>query len=247
MSQLTAILGEGLYEAVLIHRGRPVLLEEHLARLRASATALDLWQPDWQAVTAECRQAASAVTIGRLRIGLLRPLHADWRVVVEAAAEEPARGPVRLATAPRELAPPEGLARHKTISRMPYHLAREHARRLGADDALLVDRTGAVTEASSANVFAVIDGRLVTPGTDGPLLPGVTRAAIIALAAEMGVEVVERTIAHAELLDATELFLTSAIAGVRPASSLDGREIPGPWPLCGRLAQAYAERWLSGW
>jgi len=243
---LSPLLGEGLYEAILIWHGRPVLLEAHLGRLLASAQALGMWAPERELLEQQARQRAAEVAgTGRLRVALLRPLGESWRLLVEAAAEVPRTDPVTMATVPAELSPPLALARHKTTNRMPYLLARAHAQGQGAQEALLTEASGAVTEASSANVFAVVAGRLITPGLEGPLLPGVTRAALIALAGELGLAVEQRRVARQELEGASEMFCSSAIAGVRPVAALNGQEMPAPGPVTQRLAEAYVTRYLG--
>ena len=109
---------------------------------------------------------------------------------------------------------------------------------------LLVGDDGAVLEAARANVFAVFDGGLATPPVDGRILPGTARAATLELAAELGIEAAERPLTLDELHAAGEVFLTSSVRGVRPARSLDGRELPGH-ATTDRLAAALRERWLG--
>jgi branched-chain amino acid aminotransferase len=126
------------------------------------------------------------------------------------------------------------LAGAKTISHLPYVLALADARRRGADEAVLTNTAGAVCEASSANLFVVVDGRLCTPALRTGCLPGVTRDLVCAL-----VDVDERddlTVAH--LRDAPEAFLTSSTRDAQPIASVDGAALataPGP-----RTAEAAA-------
>ena len=98
---------------------------------------------------------------------------------------------------------------------------------------LIADRDGQILETDRANVFAVIDGVLRTPPADGRILPGVTRAAVLRLAARDGVPVREETITTARLLAASEVFVTNSVAAwSRPGTSTIPRR-PGPsarWP-----------------
>ena len=100
-------------------------------------------------------------------------------------------------------------------------LAFDEAKAAGADDALLLDDRGYVAEASAMNVFAVVDGTLRTPTTYG-CLAGITRRAVMRLAAEHGVPVAECDFTPKTMRAADEAFVTSTAAGVRPIASLDG-------------------------
>jgi para-aminobenzoate synthetase / 4-amino-4-deoxychorismate lyase len=84
-----------------------------------------------------------------------------------------------------------------------------------------------VLETARANVFIVEPGgRIVTPPTDGRILPGVTRALVIGLARELGLRVDVEPIDLARLARAREMFLTGSLAGLEPAG-LDGRPAGG--------------------
>ncbi|MFG2584851.1 aminotransferase class IV [Streptomyces malaysiensis] len=104
-------------------------------------------------------------------------------------------------------------------------LAADEARALGLDDAILLDSTGNVAEASTSNVFAVFAGRVVTPPVTGDLLPGITRDTVITLCRESGLDVVERPLGPGELLGADEVFLSSTGKGVDPVLAVSGRDI----------------------
>ena len=90
-----------------------------------------------------------------------------------------------------------------------------------ADEALLVDEEGRVTEGATSNVFFVSDGVLRTPSLDLSVLPGVTRWAVIELAEAAGLPVEEGHYAPAELHDADEVFFTNTTWEVRPVARLD--------------------------
>lgn len=104
-------------------------------------------------------------------------------------------------------------------------LAGDEARAAGFDDAVLLDRAGNVAEATTSNVFAVLDGRLFTPPASGDLLPGITRDTLITVCREAGLEVSERVLSPADLLTADEVFLSSTGKGVAGVVSLAGRDI----------------------
>lgn len=101
--------------------------------------------------------------------------------------------------------------------------ASEDAHAAGYDDALLLTADGHVAEASAANVFVVTDGQLATPPLVDDVLPGITRAAVMQVARDAGLEVVERRIDRSELYVADEVFLTGTGVQVAPVASIDGR------------------------
>lgn len=111
-------------------------------------------------------------------------------------------------------------------------LAIGEARDAGCDDALLLDRSGAVSEASTSNVFAVWDNRLVTPPLDLPILAGITRDTLIVLAREMGIDVREETFNVEQLVLADEIFISGTTSEITPVREVDGRAVgnvtPGP-------------------
>ncbi len=100
---------------------------------------------------------------------------------------------------------------------------------MAADEQVLItDETGEILETDKANVFAVIDGVLLTPPADGRLLPGTTRAAVIRAAHAEGIRVGQKPLTLDDLANASEVFVTNAVAGVLPVAAVDGR--PVPWP-----------------
>jgi branched-chain amino acid aminotransferase len=121
------------------------------------------------------------------------------------------------------------------------------ARAVGADDCIMLNDAGFVTEASNSNVFFVIDGNLVTPGQTAANLRGLTKAAIHAACKERGLESSEGDVAAADLPRATECFLSSATREVMPVLSvrgLDGATLAFPaggGPVTRRVAAYYKE------
>ncbi|MFC7100833.1 aminotransferase class IV [Nonomuraea rubra] len=100
-------------------------------------------------------------------------------------------------------------------------LARNEAEAAGAQDALLLDHRGHLTEATGANLFLVVDGELHTPVPDC-FLDGITRRVVIGLARSYGIRVVERHIPVGELESASEVFLTGTAYEVQPVRSIGG-------------------------
>lgn len=119
---------------------------------------------------------------------------------------------------------------HKTSSRARHARARETARAQGAFDALLVHVDGDVIEASGANLFACVDGRVITPPLARGVLPGVVRGVLLEECTRRGTPVVERPLAVADLARASEVFLTNSLHGVLPVRAIAGvtRDLAGP-------------------
>lgn len=230
------LLGDGLFETLLVEDGRVVALAAHLDRLEASARALGF--PDFGPRRSEVREAIGALVAGdasasrrALRItftagegrGLARPAETVGRLVVSIGACPPA--PSSLAAAlldtPRvdPLCPTAG---HKTTSTLRWVLARAEARRRGADVALVRTVDGDVVEGDAANLFLHVGETLVTPPLDRGVLPGIQRARLLRVARDQGLAVEERGVDARELRSAGALFLTSSLIGVVPVVLLDG-------------------------
>jgi branched-subunit amino acid aminotransferase/4-amino-4-deoxychorismate lyase len=225
----------GVFETLLVVSGEPVELEAHLRRL---ARSLDVVysQPLPPQVEGEVRRAAQPLNLGRLRLtavpaedGLQIDLLAEG---VDLEAVFPAQG-LKLRTHPVS----GGLGPHKWVDRPG--IDRPTSDWPGA---LIVDE-GEVLEAGWANVLAVRGGTLFTPPLDGRILPGTTRAALLELAEEAGIETHESTLSPDDLLDADETFLSGSIRGIEAALELDGRPLAGCGALSRRLAAALRRRW----
>jgi len=105
-------------------------------------------------------------------------------------------------------------------------------------------RNGYVVEGAASNLFAVLDGELITPPKSHEILPGITRDVILELAAANNIPFREDVIALEALENASEVWVTSSIREIVPAVELDGRLIgdgkPGPiWKRMDDLLQAY--------
>lgn len=100
-------------------------------------------------------------------------------------------------------------------------LFREEAERAGVDDVLVKTRSGHYSEASTANLFAVLSsGEIVTPPSDGSILPGITRSLL-----GQQLQAVEKPITRVDLITAQEVFLTGTYAEVTPIIEFDGYPI----------------------
>ena len=245
------LYGDGLFETVRAYGGRLFRLDRHLERLADSARQIGLPPIGDLSGPANELLARNSLADAYLRITVTRGVGLG----LEATETSPT---VLIIARPLNLPPPETYARGYAVRIVPAEhargaalpglkslcyldkiLARRRAREQGADEALLVNSAGALTEAAASNVFLVHNGRLVSPALDQGLLPGITRDAVIELA-----RYVEETVVPAGLLrDAEECFLTNSIMEIMPVTRADdyliGRGQPGP--LTTQLRQAYAE------
>ena len=114
-------------------------------------------------------------------------------------------------------------------------LAKTEASLSGFDEALLLNSSGKVSEASGMNLFIVRDGVLITPGVDQDILEGITRASVIELAKSMGLNVIERPVDKTELFIADEVFLTGTAAKITPIKQIESTELVGERPIMEKL------------
>jgi branched-subunit amino acid aminotransferase/4-amino-4-deoxychorismate lyase len=117
------------------------------------------------------------------------------------------------------------LSRHKSLNYAAHWRAHHVAAQGGYAEALEYDAQGNVLEGATSNLFIVSQGSVMTPPLEMPLLPGITRAAVLELAAAGGVPSHERVLSRADVRGAGEAFLTNAVAGILPLTSVDGHSV----------------------
>ena len=239
-------LGDGIFETARARRGVVIELAEHLVRLHESAAALELKLGIDDAALAagidallaaesmagsgadgtDLGDAALRITISRGSIetrGLLPPGFGDANatIVIQAWPYVPPpdallRRGVRAIPSAVRRDPRSPLAGVKSTSRADYVYARLEATRAGADDALFLTTDGAISEATTANVWLVSGRTVRTPPPEAAVLVGTTRTWLLRHAAALGLEPVEETIRPDDLWTADEAFLTSSVAGIVP-------------------------------
>lgn len=252
------LLGDGLFETLRAYGGKVFRLGAHLGRLRASAEFFRLSLPysDEQIeqtiadllLRNACPEAYVRITLTR---GCeVRTLRLDTQspptVLIAARALSPYppeqyRSGAKLIISKYRQNSASPLARHKNLNYLLFLLARQEAADQGANGAILLNEHGQVTEESLSNLFAVRDGTMLTPPVHCGLLPGVTRATVLELAAEMGLECRETPIAAGEIFDCDEVFLTNSLMEIMPVRTVDKRPLrtPAPGALTLRLMDAY--------
>ena len=236
------LFGDGVYEVIRSYDGKLFSLAEHLRRLERSMAAVDLALPGGldpaRLVSDLYRQSGLPdakvylqVTRGSEPRNHLFSLDLEPNVYINVSPL-PSRGgdeaPLSVITTSDQR---WQMCHVKTTSLIANVLARHQARLAGVDDAVFI-REGIVTEATSSNVFLVVDGCLYTHPADNHILAGITRHHILALAADRGIPVREEKCAQALLAAANEVFLSGTLHEVKPVSRIDGQPVndgqPGP-------------------
>ena len=120
-------------------------------------------------------------------------------------------------------------------------LAKTEASLSGFDEALLLNSSGKVSEASGMNLFIVRNGDLITPGVDQDILEGITRASVIELAKSFEINVIERPVDKTELLIADEVFLTGTAAKITPVKKIESSELNSERPIMNKLKNKLIE------
>src|SRR6185437_10458344 len=241
---------DGVYEVVRYYDGRPFRMQQHLSRLVRSAAGIELPLPPIEEIRQamdslverqRMQDAAVYLQITRGPAPRAHGLVPDPRPTVIAIARE-ARS-VRPRPSLRAVTVSDDRWARcylKTTALLPNALARERARRLGADDGIFV-RDGFVMEATASNVFVVLNGRLATPPLTNYILAGITREAVIELANGEGISVSEEPISAHMLYQADEVFVTGTNSELGPVVAIDGRTVGDgrPGPVFNRILAAF--------
>lgn len=256
------LYGDSVFETIRTYAGRPFALREHLDRLEQSAARVFIDLPvsrsRLEGEITEALQAAAnpesylrvIVTRGSGPLGLDTGFEAHpLRVIIVAPLTPPAqelydRGIAVVTYRTQRVAEATDAAGTKVGNYLVAVLAMRKARAEGAAEALIVDHAGNVVEGASSNVFAVCAGTLVTPPESAGILPGITRAKLLEVAAELGVRVELRALPAQDLGRADEVFISSSIRELLPVVRVDSQLIGGgrPGPLSAQLLRAFREK-----
>jgi len=243
----------GLFETMSAHHGRVFRLRRHLDRLIGSATQLGLSRDlDVDALTQAAQLTIDHNQIDRARIRLTvtagslsllsgRPPQAASVGTVLIQPTEPTEYDpkyfeegITVLIAQPGANPFDALAGHKTLNYWGRLRTLRQAASTGAGEAIWLNITNHLASGAISNVFLVKDGELLTPIARGeeadkslpaPVLPGVTRAAVIELAEGLGIKVRKRMLAIDDLVGADEVFLTNSSWQVLPVSRVEKAEI----------------------
>jgi branched-chain amino acid aminotransferase len=261
------LYGDSVYEVVRTYRKKPFELERHLQRMDRSAARIGLTLPPRETIVRELQRTLDAagnpesyarivITRGEGEFGLGTHLaEGKHRLIVivrplQIPTEEQYGKGLAVAVARTRRNSPLTLdPALKTGNYLNNVLALREAHAAGADDAVLLDLQGKVTEATTSNVFFVQRGVVVTPPLRLGMLEGVTRAVTMIVAQREGLLVREEPFGPEALAAADEVFLTSTLREMMPVTSLiflessgeQRREVGGgkPGPISRRLRAAF--------
>jgi branched-chain amino acid aminotransferase len=179
----------------------------------------------------------------------LYPLDCDVDVAIAVwpwgayLGEEGKRSGVRAKVASWRRIPHEALIPHSKACGQYLNsvLAKIEASKAGYQEAILLDSHGFVCEGSGENVYAVLNGTIVTPPQTAGILDGISRKSILQIAADLGYEVLERDLARAELYLASEVFLSGTAAELVPVREIDDHAIGGgePGPITREVQRVF--------
>lgn len=261
------LYGDSVFETLRTYHRDPFALDAHLERLRRSAERVLISMPVSTHVWRE-EVAQAIATDGSsecyVRLMLTRGIgqslgldpelsHSPCRVLLVTALKPPAseiyeRGIAAITFRAERPSDAPSVADAKIGNYLLAVLAAHRARSAGAAEALLEDGAGNILEGSTSNVLALFGRRLVTAPPTAAILPGITRAQVLEIAVELGLDPELRAIPRAELLRADEVFITSSIREIVPVVKIDGQPVGGgaPGPSARELLRRYRERAYSG-
>lgn len=254
------LMADGVYEVTSVLGGKLIDFAGHCKRLARSLSELDMAAPatddELLAIHREL-VAVNGVTDGMVYLQITRGAPGDRDFVFPDPATTPptlvlftqskpglAEHPAA-ATGMKVISIPDirwGRRDIKTVQLLYPSMGKMMARKAGCDDAWMVE-DGFVTEGTSNNTYIVRGNRIITRHLSSDILQGITRAAVLRLAAEAQMEVEERPFTIDEAKAADEAFFTSASAFVMPVVEIDGAALGGgtPGPVTARLRDIYLD------
>jgi len=250
------LYGRGVFTTVAVYNSKPFLWPEHWRRLHDHAERLSV---DCAGLTEanlgeSLRKliAVNQVTRGRARVILLARSGRDvWRTKKESPRKtdvlimtgEPQKVPaagMSLAVSPYRINTLSPLVGIRSLNYLEQVLAWEEAQARDFDEAVVLNERGEIVSATMANIFWFTDGTLHTPALSTGAIAGITRAAVIEVAGQQFIPVIEGVYELSDLTEANEIFLTSASLGVAQVTTFDFRRYSvAVGNTCSRIADAF--------
>jgi branched-chain amino acid aminotransferase len=236
------LYGDGVFEGIRAYSGRVFRLDAHMDRFFDSAKAIDLKIPHTQERFSEL--ILEACRVNKLRDAYIRPIAArgkgdlglDPRKCKEPTIVIIARdfgklygdkyeaGLKLITVSPRRNSPAALSPNIKSLNYLNNILGKIEANLAGADEGIMLDMQGFVSEATADNIFIVRKNSVVTPPTYNSL-KGVTRSAVLDVAREAAFDVREEPITMFDVYSADEVFITGTAAEIAPCVEVDGRTV----------------------
>ena len=255
------LYGDGIFEGIRAYNGNVFRLVDHIDRLYDSAKSIRLKIPltkheMTEAVLETIRKnqlrdayIRLVVTRGAGDLGVDPALCKSPTVFIIAEPMASVLGPrdpkvvKMMVSSYRRDAVDATSHEIKSLNYMNSILAKIEASSAGADDAILLDHRGFVSEGSVTNIFLVKDGKLSTPSTAAGILHGITRDRIVRLASDLGLDVEERDVTPFELSTADEVFLVGTKSEILAVGSVSGAKVGagGVGAVTRRLYQEFSK------
>ncbi len=246
--------GWGAFETIHVSGGKPIFLDRHLERLGRAARALLLTGEDqakWWRLSAT--KVLSHAGRGERVLNLYwtrgeAPLFRGRRILCLRPLSAPTRAEARIWIAPWRIGAGVPGIGAKTLAYLPYTFSSICASEADCTDAVLLNNRGKVADGSSASVFLIADGRLLTPPLTDGALPGITRGVVMELASQLGISVKTVSLSQKRLENADGIFLTSSLRGLRAVTRINDRKVAmaaTAKSLFRRLLRGYALAVLS--
>ena len=253
------LYGDGVFEGIRAYNGRVFKLKEHVDRLYYSAKAILLKIPmSRQAIT---KAVLDTCRRNKIRNGYIRLVVTRGVGTLGLDPDRCKKGSVIVIAGKIQLYPRELYEKGmplitvpttrnfanainpaiKSLNYLNNILAKIEAKIGGCAEAIMLNSSGNVAECTGDNVFIMMGGKLLTPPLSAGALRGITRGAVIGLAAEMGLEVLEPDLTRYDLYNADECFITGTAAEIAPVAVIDGRVIGKgkPGPITRKFIAAY--------
>ena len=244
------LYGDGVFEGIRFYNHRVFRLEEHIRRLYDSAKSILLTIPltPQEMIAATCATIrANGLVDGYIRLVITRGVgpmglspykcpKASVIIIVDTISlysEEAYANGLTMATCSSRRPSHDILSPQvKSLNYLNNVMAKVEALQAGAEEGLILNDLGLVAECTGDNVFVFRDGFITTPPITAGALPGITRAAVIDIAKELGIPLAERDLSRHDIYTCDECFLTGTAAEVIAATKLDQRVLgtgkPGP-------------------
>jgi len=248
LSDLGLQYGLGFFETIRVENGRSIFLDDHIQRFyRAWEALFETPVPDltWNAIIRQVidkneleKQTAAVKIIATFGEPGEFPHHHNLLVIARKYLPRPAtirKNGLDLVTYPFPRQTP--LADHKTLNYSYYYLAGKWANQQGADEALILNPDGSVSETNTANII-LIGGKKVICPKSLHVLSGVMEKQVIRNLAETGYQAESRKIMPEDLFSADQVIMTNSLIGLVPVLSLDGKELNRNVGFCQKICDA---------
>ena len=244
LTDVGLLYGHGLFETLFIYDGRPILWEEHIARMIKSTREFQmdiLFDRNTLLQGALDLIQANSIKYGSIRITVL----GSGNIFMTCKQGKPYddnlyKEGVSLTIIKEKKVYSEGwLINHKTTSYMEKLLIKKRQVTAGFVDAILLNEKGNVAECCVSNIFCIKDAVIYTPPVSAGILPGVVRALVCELLQNANFKIKEMDFTPEFLVNSQEVFLTNSLMGIMPVKNIDNSFFPIPSKFTEKIMEMY--------